>query len=728
PGYERVYTTSDTEAFYCRECERGYYSEGGLQCLPCPPGSYSTSSGTARCTLCPPGHYQDRPEQSQCLPCDTSSYAAGYGNSACSSCGRNALTRTTASVSPSACVCLGGYYGNALADSASTENNGCRACPAGGNCCAYPVDQAGGVLPEEWMRRTNSSFSLDVCDLGVTEPVPLPGFIESTVTPSGIVRCRSREACQGVLDYTARNTTSRCRPGYGGIDCGTCEQGYYRFYGECLACGTEAIQWFRVGGMVIFFTILILTSVEFSARKSTYSGLSLLLNFLQIMGLLNDFWMTWPSMLQSFVGFSALVNLQLDMFAPECKLQDLFPVDFFDRLTMWLTLPFLLLLCYVVTFFIAISIVYGLQSCFANRKKRRQRRERRMSGVGGLPGAGADPGTPMSVAMSVSRSISRTLSAKKYNCCGARCNREAVHRFLGVSRLYSMDLQSTIKVFRSAYFRVIVAIYPVLLSRSLSMFRCVNLEDGVSVLEGYYSEICYSERWWDHVHLGIIGTLVYGCGMPALLFAVLYRARRDRIKREVRRRALQFYKTTHTSGEQGPGLPGFNSNVCDSSDSEIDQHFVKRVPSKFDLRAARKEAAAMATLGLVGHYHAIWPFVIDYRPLAWYWALMEQLEFIGIVAASTFIQLPTAQLLIALLTVGSFSVAMLVVKPYDHATFNKLEVMNDLVQVALIMIGISFVSNPPTAEEATLNAFAVTLVVFAGMSIAYGFYADFRVK
>ena len=729
PGFERVYTTDDTEAFFCRECERGFYSADGLACLPCAPGSFSTSSATAECTPCPPGHYQDRPEQSQCLPCDTSSYAAGYGNSACSSCGRNALTRTTASVLSSACVCLGGYYGNALADS-GTENNGCRACPEGGNCCAYPVDERGGVLPDEWMRRTNSSFSLDVCDLGVTEPVPLPGYIESTVSASGIVRCRSREACRGVLDYTARNTTSRCMPGYGGIHCGTCVEGYYRFYGECLACGTEAIQWFRVGGMVIFFTILILTSVEFSARKSTYSGLSLLLNFLQIMGLLNDFWMTWPSMLQSFVGFSALVNLQLDMFAPECKLQHLFPVDFFERLTMWLTLPFLLLLCYIVAFFFAISIVYGLHSCFANRKKRRQRRERRMSGAEGIDRSVSGNGTGVgrSTSISISRTITRgrstrSLSAKKYECCGARCNRESVHRFLGVSRLYSMDLQSTIKVFRSAYFRVIVAIYPVLLSRSLSMFRCVNLEDGVSVLEGYYSEICYSDRWWSNVHLGIIGTLVYGAGMPALLFAVLYRARRDRIKREVRRRALQFYKTTHSEG-----AAALNSNVCDSSDSEIDQHFVKRVPSKFDLKHAKKEAASMATLGLVGHYHSIWPFVIDYRPLAWYWALMEQLEFIGIVAASTFIQLPTAQLLIALLTVGSFSVAMLVLRPYDHNIFNKLEVVNDLVQVALIMIGISFVSNPPTAEESTLNAFAVMLIVCAGLVMAYGFYADFRVK
>ena len=718
PGFERVYTTNDTEAFFCRECERGFYSADGLQCLPCAPGSFSTSSRTAQCSLCPPGHYQDRPEQSQCLPCDTSSFAAGYGNSACSSCGRNALTRTTASVSSSACVCLGGYYGNALADS-TASNNGCRACPEGGNCCAYPVDRLGRVLPEEWMRRTNSSSSLDVCDLGVTDPVPLPGYIESTVIAAGIVRCRSKEACRGVLDYTARNTTSRCMDGYGGIHCGTCEEGYYRFYGECLACGTETVQWFRVGGMLIFFTILILTSVEFSARKSTYSGLSLLLNFLQIMGLLNDFWMTWPSMLQSFVGFSALVNLQLDMFAPECKLQDLFPVDFFERLTMWLTLPFLLLLCYVLTFFIAISIVYGLQSCFANRKKRRQRRERRETGLS-TNGGGTESNSPTSI--SVSRSISRTLSIKKYQCCGKRCSREAVHRFLGVSRLYSMDLPSTIKVFRSAYFRVIVAIYPVLLSRSLSMFRCVNLEDGVSVLEGYYSEICYSDRWWSNVHLGIIGTLVYGVGMPALLFSLLYRARQNRIKREVRRRALQFYTTTHTGTDLG------NSSNHDSSDSEIDQHFVKRVPSKFDLKQAKKEAASMATLGLVGHYHSIWPFVIDYRPLAWYWALMEQLEFIGIVVASTFVQLPTAQLLIALLTIGSFCVAMLIVKPYDHSTFNRLEVVNDLVQVALIMIGISFVANPPTAEESTLNGFSVFLIVCAGLGIAYGFYADLRIK
>ena len=712
PGFERVYTTNDTEAFFCRECERGFYSADGLQCLPCAPGSFSTSSRTAQCSLCPPGHYQDRPEQSQCLPCDTSSFAAGYGNSACSSCGRNALTRTTASVSSSACVCLGGYYGNALADS-TADNNGCQACPEGGNCCAYPVDGLGHVRPEEWMRRTNSSSSLDVCDLGVTDPVPLPGYIESTVIAAGIVRCRSKEACRGVLDYTARNTTSRCMDGYGGIHCGTCEEGYYRFYGECLACGTEAVQWFRVGGMVIFFTILILTSVEFSARKSTYSGLSLLLNFLQIMGLLNDFWMTWPSMLQSFVGFSALVNLQLDMFAPECKLQDLFPVDFFERLIMWLTLPFLLLLCYVVTFFVAISIVYGLHSCFADRRKKRHRRQRRLSASGQVENT------------NIHSAITES-GGSHLHCC----TREAVHRFLGVSRLYSMDLQATIKVFRSAYFRVIVAIYPVLLSRSLSMFRCVDMDDGVSVLEGYYSEICYSDRWWSNVHLGIIGTLVYGVGMPVILTAVICRARRERVKREVRRRALQFYTTsTRLTKENDTGDdPKLQVNTKDSSDSEIDQHFVNKTPSKFDLRQAKKEASAVATLGLVGYYHAIWPFVIDYHPSAYYWTLMEQLEFIGIVAASTFVQSPTAQLLLALLTIGSFSVAMLVVKPYIHNVFNKLEVANDLVQIALLMIGISFVSNPPTAAESTLNGVGVMVIVVAMMGIAYGFYADIVAK
>ena len=708
-GFERVYTSNETEAFYCRECARGFYSADGLHCSPCPPGSFSTSSGSSGCTLCPPGHYQDRTEQSQCLPCDTSSYASGYGNAACSACGRNALTRSTASTSPSACVCLGGYYGNALAESTST-NTGCRVCPEGGNCCAYPVKPDGSVRPEEWMRRTNSSFSLDVCDLGVTVPVPLPGYVESTVIVGGIVKCRSESACVGVLDYSARNESSRCSPGYGGLHCGNCDTGYYRFYGECLSCGTNTVQYFRVTGMVIFFTVLILTSVEFSARKSTYSGLSLLLNFLQIMGLMNDFWMVWPSMLQSFVGFSALVNLQLDLFAPECKLQDLFPADFYERLTMWLTLPLLLLLCYVVTFFVAISIVYSLQSCFATRKKRRERRERR--GSVSL----ADDSKSVS-------SISRSTSSKLYNCCGKRCSRHAVHRFLGVSRLYSMDLASTIKVFRSAYFRVIVAIYPVLLSRSLSMFRCVNLDDGVSVLEGYYSELCYEDRWWSNIHLGILGTIIYGAGMPTLLFVVLYRARKDRIKREVRRRARQFY----ASADGKDSIPS-EAIACDSSDSDIDQHFVKRVPSKFDLRQAKKEAASVATFGLVGHYHSIWPFVIDYHPHAWYWSLMEQLEFIGIVAASTFVQLPTAQLLLALLTVGAFSVAMLVVKPYAHRVFNNLEVINDLVQVALLMIGISFVNSPPTASESTLNGFSVMLLSFVGIAIILGFVADLRQK
>jgi len=236
-------------------------------------------------------------------------------------------------------------------------------------------------------------------------------------------------------------------------------------------------------------------SIDFSSRKSTYTGLGLTLNMLQIMGLFNDFWFTWPEIAKPFFAGAALFTFNLDLFAPECAMRGFYPEGLYERATLWLFLP--------IIFFVGYAGIYGIMFIlrwlfFFNNWK--------VSAV-----------------------------AQAYS---------------GFARILVMEPPMLRATFASGFVRLAIAGYPVLVARALSLLKCVQLTDGTHVLEQHYGMLCYDTEWYQYLWVAIIGLGLYAFGIPASIWWMLNAAREQhfsimlKAKRESRRRHVELVHRT----------------------------------------------------------------------------------------------------------------------------------------------------------------------------------------
>ncbi|KAA0164323.1 hypothetical protein FNF27_07816 [Cafeteria roenbergensis] len=516
-GSERVSLSNDTQAFTCHKCARGFFSSGGAPCSECPAGSVAPDEGMPSCLKCGPGRFQDRPGQTACLNCDIFSFSTGEANAGCVACGPNALTFTEGATSRAACACNSGFFGmpsvepdpavlQAVRAGASppplpgadgsmepvqlqagsmfvpivAPDGICRACPHGARCCRS--DGEGSSAHTESASAASSSASSGSsgnvseavaalrCRSGTHTPLPLPGFVESTRLPATMVLCSPASACEGVAQEAQLNASQRCAPGYGGLHCGKCVEGYYNFYGVCNSCGTDLEAWGRAAGMLLFILVIVLSALELSSRKSTYTGLGLMLNSLQIGGLFNAIFARWPPMTDSFYAAAAVVTFRLDSFSPECKLQSLYPRDIFERQILWLVLPFGFAAVYIAIY----GAVLALRACLG------------------------------------------ACSCKLRGRCEGYC---------GMLRMLSLPFPKLNATFISGFARLAISGYPVLVSHSLKTMQCVHLEDGTAVLDHSSGVRCYDDQWFEWLWTSVIGLLFYGVGIPAGLYLLIMASR-----------------------------------------------------------------------------------------------------------------------------------------------------------------------------------------------------------
>jgi len=174
--------------------------------------------------------------------------------------------------------------------------------------------------------------------------------VESEVDLNVMIKCKPAEACVGVERESDAANQSRCLHSYEGRHCADCDIESYRFYGECRPCGKNSIGEFRAVIMFGYVLLICCCSIDFSSRKSTYTGLGLTLNALQIMGLFNEFWFSWPTVAKPFFAAAALTTFNLDLFAPECKLRNFYPEGLYERATLWLFLPIIFFACYAAIY------------------------------------------------------------------------------------------------------------------------------------------------------------------------------------------------------------------------------------------------------------------------------------------------------------------------------------------------------------------------------------------
>jgi hypothetical protein len=146
---------SNPASTQCLVCTQGYFSNAGAgSCTPCPAGKLSSGSGLTSCsscsagafatggasvcTTCPPGSYNMTSSASTCTACNSGSYSPG-GNTPCANCTRG-LSSSSGSITCGPCdvglfsssdgssscsLCRAGFFNN------QTSSSTCLPCTAG---------------------------------------------------------------------------------------------------------------------------------------------------------------------------------------------------------------------------------------------------------------------------------------------------------------------------------------------------------------------------------------------------------------------------------------------------------------------------------------------------------------------------------------------------------------------------------------------------------------------
>ena len=190
-------------------------------------------------------------------------------------------------ITPSECIVC--QNGTLLLDPESV----CLACPTGGYCP------------------------------GGTDLIPLPGYWRDVNPTTTVYACLVAGACIGYPTNTDLN--KQCSPGYEGIMCSSCMEGYTKTAsGYCDVCPSQDMNFgillTIMAVILVFCIILVKTTIKSSfSKKELYSVyLKIFTNYLQLMSLTSGFNFKWPSYVtklfniqeQAVSGTTALFSVQ----------------------------------------------------------------------------------------------------------------------------------------------------------------------------------------------------------------------------------------------------------------------------------------------------------------------------------------------------------------------------------------------------------------------------------
>lgn len=126
----------------------------------------------------------------------------------------------------------------------------------------------------------------------------------------------------------AGNATSdplgNCAEGYKGVLCSVCDKGFSKMGDfSCLPCPTNYLL---NGILILLFITFYIAAVVFTIRtilkaKSTHLNICLriLLNHIQILGVLGVYSLNWPKVLQEFIrGMKKSIDLDSQLLSIDC--------------------------------------------------------------------------------------------------------------------------------------------------------------------------------------------------------------------------------------------------------------------------------------------------------------------------------------------------------------------------------------------------------------------------
>lgn len=122
-----------------------------------------------------------------------------------------------------------------------------------------------------------------------------------------------------------RVTIDQCIAGYQGPRCATCAKRFYRLEGRCEPC--PELAWLLIPGFLIGLMVLMGVGVYLQKKQVQLSGLSVGLDFLQILSVFASLDMDWPIEMRTMYNTVSATTFSLQILAPECTIE----VTFVDK-------------------------------------------------------------------------------------------------------------------------------------------------------------------------------------------------------------------------------------------------------------------------------------------------------------------------------------------------------------------------------------------------------------
>ena len=264
----------------------------------CSPGSRVVDD--VRCTCCSVGEYSEIARAESCTLCPEFSTTT----SSCSSSWKN-------------CTCLPSYWHGTGPRGPSVP---CVPCPPGGVCLG-----------------------------GDASPQAAPGF-QATETPGAFVSCPRAASCTG---------GPTCAPGYNGLLCSSCADGYYALGDECRRCSSATLAVVFLGAILVLAFVFAIVWINLrNTRVYGYAAFAISLQTVQAVAIYGSINLAWPASARALFNALSLLNLNLDLASPECGLSLTDPWVFKWAMTMALPLIFIPIFVFVV---FVVSIIVSLK-------------------------------------------------------------------------------------------------------------------------------------------------------------------------------------------------------------------------------------------------------------------------------------------------------------------------------------------------------------------------------
>ncbi|KNC48972.1 osteoclast stimulating factor 1 [Thecamonas trahens ATCC 50062] len=633
-----VYTDTYGEAT-CKLCPDTQYtpSVGSTTCASCSGGQYlAVDDGLARqCKPCPPGHYwpnatdEFAPSAVECTACAIDAYATEEGSTGCSKCPANSKIGTSGGDSADKCKCNDGFWGN-LADGP------CNECPQGG---------------------------IATCEFLNNEvPVPNAGYWRDPENAGLVLECTPKSACPG-------GAASACATGYTGRACSRCTEGYYPLEDECEKCPDNTMAPMIIGGVALLIVIILFYKVAGkSTGKSSFTSISIAVNYFQTVALFSAYELNWPGAIVTIIKWFSIFNLSLDAASPECAVSVSYKTKWLISMSVPLVVGFVYG-CYVLVRCMWSSLLSCCKEAPVEAAGAASSRASRYSS--GLDtGKGKvemdeeqEEGSDGVELLQRSGSAAGEAPRESKAVVAASC---AACKVLSRSEIWSMANQML-----HAYLMFLSFYYATMASKALELFACKKQTDGTYTLIAYPSMQCYSSAWWEVFPYALVAGFVFVAGLYALFAVILVKVFR----------------------------PAFLSE---------EETLYERYLARFGFLTSR--------------YALVW----------YGWELVVIGRKVALIAATLFFpQLPTLQGLTGMFIVFASVLTHVYARPFRNRRENRLEFVVLCVEYFLLFVGLVHSDQMDSASSTTLAVIGVTaialsaalILVTVGMEVRLYYYS-----